>query len=43
MHPVIPNENPVAMPDHSEDQPFVAAAMQSEKDDRPFHGYCRIE
>lgn len=27
---VKPNEHPVAMPDHSEDQPFVAAATQSE-------------
>lgn len=40
MHPVIPNvkpkEHPAAMPDHSEDQPFVAAATQSVKDDKPF-------
>ncbi|KAM0892364.1 hypothetical protein ACQ4PT_025800 [Festuca glaucescens] len=40
MHPVIPNvmpkEHPAAMPEHSEDQPFVAAATQSMKDDKPF-------
>lgn len=40
MHPLSPNlkhkEHPVAMPDHSEDQPFVAAATQSVKDDKPF-------
>ncbi|KAK1692827.1 hypothetical protein QYE76_009524 [Lolium multiflorum] len=40
MHPVVPNvkpkEHPAAMPDHSEDQPFVAAATQSVKDDKPF-------
>uniref|UniRef100_A0ACD5W655 Uncharacterized protein n=1 Tax=Avena sativa TaxID=4498 RepID=A0ACD5W655_AVESA len=40
MHPMVPNgkpkEQPVAMPDHSEEQPFVAAATQSVKDDKPF-------
>ena len=40
MHPVAPNvkpkEHPAATPDHSEDQPFVAAATQSVKDDKPF-------
>lgn len=40
MHPVVPNVKPkehtAAMPDHSEDQPFVAAATQSVKDDKPF-------
>ena len=38
--PVIPNVKPVvnvaALPDHSEDQPFVAAATQSVQDDKPF-------
>jgi hypothetical protein len=40
MHPVVPSVKPkehtAAMPDHSEDQPFVAAATQSVKDDKPF-------
>ncbi|KAF0923192.1 hypothetical protein E2562_003403 [Oryza meyeriana var. granulata] len=31
-----PKEKSVAVPDHSEDQPFVAAATQSVKDDKPF-------
>ncbi|KAE8793162.1 putative E3 ubiquitin-protein ligase RF4 [Hordeum vulgare] len=40
MHPVVPNvkpkEHPAATPDHAEEQPFVAAATQSVKDDKPF-------
>jgi hypothetical protein len=31
-----PKEHTVAVPDHSEGQPFVAAATQASKDDKPF-------